>query len=303
MNDFDQAARFVAEMDPQGTLDRLLDGSGLRLRFCRWFPTNTVPRLQSPEREADNVAECDDLDVPSRRWLVVIEWQSRPDKAKLRTLLEEAQTFASRALGEDGKRFAVMPAIVHLSGEPEKKAEDMRSPSGHGLFGMPASWEIAKDEAAKELDAIRAGKRPWSILCWVPLMSGAEQDIIVSAWREALPTVVADEARQRHVRATALILSELARVQPAWQQGLKEESIMGESSIMNAMRKIGADQARLTMKRKWVGDLLDGRFPGQAPEEVKRLISQQDSEAMLDVWFASLARAGSYAEFDAVLRE
>ncbi len=302
MNDFDQAARFVAEMDPQGTLDRVLAATRLRLRFRRWFPAHTIPRLKSPEREADSVAECDDIDKAERRWLVVIEWQSHPEKAKLRTLLEEATTFASRAQWE-GQEYFVMPAIAHLTGSPEKNAEDMRSPSGHGLYGEPAPWEIANDKAAEQLEAIRAGTCSWSVLCWVPLMAGADDDIIVAAWREVLQAAVADEGRRRQIQATALILAELGRIQPTWDRGLKEESIMGESAIMNAMRKIGADQKELEVKRKWLLDSLDAKFPGQMPADVRQLIGQIESAPTLDRWFQAALRAGAYADFDAAVRQ
>ena len=302
MNDFDQAARFVAEMDPQGTLDRLLDGSGLRLRFCRWFPTNTVPRLQSPEREADNVAECDDLDVPSRRWLVVIEWQSRPDKAKLRTLLEECAAFASRARRGDEQDYSVMPALAHLTGEADPPLVDMRSPSGHGLLCRPLLWDIGKDGAAQELERIATGERSWSLLAWVPLMAGADSDIIVTRWREVLAACVPDTGLRAKVKGAALVFSELARIRPTWDRGLKEE-IMGESQVLNEIRQYVAERERLATKRQVLIDLVDLRFPGQMPPEVRRLLEQQESEAVLKHWFGTAATALDYAAFDSTIRE
>ena len=66
----------------------------------------------------------------------------------------------------------------------------MRAANGDGLFGRPALWEIAKDVAAEELEKVASGARPWSILAWVPLMAGADQETIIARWREALEAVV-----------------------------------------------------------------------------------------------------------------
>src|SRR5215468_7755371 len=88
MNDFDQTSRFIAETEPQALVDRLLRESGLSLLFGRWFPTRTIPRLRSPERDADSVAELTDPARPDRHYLMVIEFQGRPEPHKIRVLLE-----------------------------------------------------------------------------------------------------------------------------------------------------------------------------------------------------------------------
>ncbi|MBY0231217.1 MAG: hypothetical protein K2W96_18200, partial [Gemmataceae bacterium] len=184
----------------------MLGGSGLRLRFRRWLPTQTTARLRSPERQADSIAECDDLGKAERRWLVVTEFQSRPEKGKLLTLLEECGIFANRLQWEGGG-YAVMPAWAHLTGDPEAAVVDMRSPSGCGLFCAPSPWEIAKDDAAAELERVVAGTRSWSLLAWVPLMAGADSDIIVTRWNEVLEAVVKDERRKRDIKSVAMTLS------------------------------------------------------------------------------------------------
>ena len=296
MNDFDQAARFVAEMDPQGTVDRLLDGTGLRLRFRRWFPTATIPRLRSPEREADNVAELDDP------WLLAIELQSRPQEEKLVVLLEEAALLASRARRGEG-RYLVLPAMVHLTGEADPALLDMRTPSGHGLLHRPILWDIGKDGAAQELERIAAGGRSWSLLAWLPLMDGAAEDIIVARWREVLDAVVQDEGMRIAVRRVALTMSELARNRPVWDRGLKEDGIMGESQVFNELRRHWAAEERVATLRKCLLDSVDARFPGQMPAEVRRLIGQLDSPQLLDAWFQAALRAGTYGEFDALMRQ
>ena len=78
---------------------------------------------------------------------------------------------------------------------------------------------------------------------------------------------------------------------------------MGESTLMNEMRKIGADAARLETNRKNLIDLVDLRFPGTMSPEVRLLLEQQESEQMLGLWFRAAATAQEYATFDSVVRE
>lgn len=100
----------------------------------------------------------------------------------------------------------------------------------------------------------------------------------------------------------ALILSQLALHQPTWALGLKEESIMGESNIMNAMRKVGATEKELEVKRRWLLDSLDAKFPAQVPADVRCLIETLDSVPTLDRWFQAMLAAGSWQAFDDALR-
>jgi hypothetical protein len=302
MNDFDQAARFVAEAEPTALVTRLLADTGLTLTFNRWFPTGTVPRTQSPERIADLVAVLDDPTDPERPWLLVIEIQSRPEARKILVLLEESAIFASRARWGDDRTYRVLPALVHLTGRADPAEIDMRTPNGYGLLHRPIVWDLPVDDAGAVLDRVSAGELPAAMLFWLPLMNRGGEEIIVKRWREAVFALVPDEKRRDQLREVALAFAELARNVLAWEQGL-EGWKMGESQIMNRWREEAATVARLQTKRKDTLELLDIKFPGAASADVRRVIEQQASIEMLDDWFRALARATTYDEFYQALRQ
>lgn len=296
MNDFDQASRFVAEADAPGLVARLLEGTGLVLTFQRWFPTGTVPRLQSPERTADSIAVLDDPAAPDRPWLLVAEFQTRPEPRKIRVLLEEAAILASRARWGDDRDYLVMPAMVHLTGRADPAEVDMRSPSGQGLLHKPIIWDVATDDAAAVLERVAAGEASWAMLFWLPLMKGGGEEIIVKRWREVILATVADQKRGDDLRVCALLFAALARNAAVWQPVL-EDSVMGESQLANTWRAEADALATLRTKRRDTLELMDIKFPGAASQGVRLVIERQVSIDVLNDWFSALARAATYDEF------
>ncbi len=73
---------------------------------------------------------------------------------------------------------------------------------------------------------------------------------------------------------------------------------MTESQVVNEW--IG--QGALNERRQNLQRLLQGKFGGLVPEDVSRLISQQDSLPLLADWFDAALAAASIEEFIAVLR-
>lgn len=301
MNDFDQAARLVAELEPQALVGRLLADTGLSLSFERWFPTQTNPRLRSPEREADNVAVLADPANTARPWLLVMEFPDRPEPGKIEVLLEEAAIFRSRALWEDGQRYLVLPALLHLTGRADPAQIDMRTPRGHGLLHRPLLWDIEGDNAAEVLERVASGTLSWSMLFWVPLMNRGGEDKIISRWREVVLATVEDQRRRDLLREVVLTFAELARTVPAWESGLEGWKV-GESQMMNRWRAEEAAAEKLRTKKQAIIEMVDIRFPGAMPDEVRRLIQEQKTQSLVDDWFRAAARANAYQEFDAVLR-
>src|SRR5262249_19654889 len=160
----------------------------------------------------------------------------RPEAGKIKVLLEEAAMLASRASWGEGRDYFVLPAMVHLTGEADPRQMDMRTPAGSGLLHRPLLWDVARDNATEILAKAEAGVTPWAMLAWMPLMSGAGEEIIVQRWRDVLEKAVPEGRRRSDLRWAALLFSELARIQPTWERGLKE-SIMGESQVANALRR------------------------------------------------------------------
>src|SRR5436305_1690304 len=89
MSDFDHAAAFAAQADPDVVVNRLLAPTRKRLRYRDWFNTRAIPLPGGPKRTADLVAVLDDPDAPGRPALLIQEFQSRHDPDKLDTTLVE----------------------------------------------------------------------------------------------------------------------------------------------------------------------------------------------------------------------
>jgi hypothetical protein len=71
-----------------------------------------------------------------------------------------------------------------------------------------------------------------------------------------------------------------------------------ESQVVNEW----ISQGKLEQRREDLLRLLERRFPGQIPEEVRRVLEHQDSMPILQDWFDEAAVAGSMDAFHTVLR-
>jgi hypothetical protein len=77
---------------------------------------------------------------------------------------------------------------------------------------------------------------------------------------------------------------------------------MTESQVVNEWISQGEAKGKLSMARQDLLKALEVRFPGEAPEEIVRLIQQQESLAVLVDWFDAILRARTFEKFMEVLR-
>lgn len=77
---------------------------------------------------------------------------------------------------------------------------------------------------------------------------------------------------------------------------------MTESQVVNEWISQGETRGLLKQSQRDTLALLEGKFPGLVPEDVKRLIGQQDSLPIAHDWFRAAIAATSIEEFIAVLR-
>ncbi|MGL4553129.1 MAG: hypothetical protein ACRC33_18340 [Gemmataceae bacterium] len=110
-----------------------------------------------------------------------------------------------------------------------------------------------------------------------------------------------DRKRRADLIEAVQMFSELARNIRTWRPVLEGWDV-GESQILNPWRAEAAARATLRTKRQYILGLLDARFPGKSPAEVRQSIEQQDSNEVLDDWFRSLAEASTIDDFLRALR-
>src|SRR5438552_3463550 len=99
MNDFDQAARFTAKLDPADFFRWVFGQAAAPLIFRGWSDTRTLPFPGEPDRICDTVAEFEDTSAPGRTLIAVVEFQSRPTGDILYRLWEyKARFLRERAI-------------------------------------------------------------------------------------------------------------------------------------------------------------------------------------------------------------
>jgi hypothetical protein len=78
---------------------------------------------------------------------------------------------------------------------------------------------------------------------------------------------------------------------------------MTESEVVNEWIRKGEARGKLTERRQTLLEALTLRFPGAVPEEVVRLINEQESQPLLEVWFRAALRAYTFEQFLDVLKQ
>jgi hypothetical protein len=298
MGVYDQAARFAAQAEPGAVVRRVLVPSRAALSFREWLDTRTIPLPGGPERIANLVAALDDpAGAPA---LLVFEFQAQHDRDKLDVTLEEAGILRGHARhGPDRQgKYRVLTALVYLQGRCPEAVLDMTLPGGFGTRHAPLVWNVAEDSAPATLEAVPSGSLSWGMLFWVPLMVEGQQDAVIARWREVVVQVVSDRRTRGNLAGIALVLAELVGRRAEWRRGL-EGFEMTESQVVNEW----ISQGKVEEARQSLLVVLEGRFPGAAPEDVVRLIQQQDSLDLLRDWLKAVARVSTFEQFLGVLRK
>lgn len=300
MGVFDHAARFAAQADPEAVPLRLLAAEGRRFAFREWLDTRTLPLPGGQDRTADLVAAMDDPVSPYVPWLVVLEFQAQPDEAKLDVTLQEVAALrVSARHGADrlGRYYAVA-GLVYLVGKCPATLLDMTLPSGAGTRHKVLEWNVADDDAAATVERVAAGELSWAMLHWVPLMAGGGDDSVIKRWRDVASLIVGDDKRRGNLLINVFVFAELARRVPEWRR-VMEGIEWTESEVVNDWLRRGNERGMLRATRQRLIELIDVRFPEQLPPDYRKMIEQQESPSLLDVWFR--VAAGPNSTIDEVL--
>ena len=77
---------------------------------------------------------------------------------------------------------------------------------------------------------------------------------------------------------------------------------MTESQVVNEWIRQGEAKGKLETQRQNLLKLLNKRFPGLVPDEVVRLVNEQESLDLLGDWFDAAAGAYTFQQFMDVLK-
>ncbi len=204
--------------------------------------------------------------------------------------------------GDDRKgKYKVLTALVYLQGRCPDAVLDMTLPGGFGTRHAPLVWNVAEDDALATVEAVASGQGSWGLLFWLPLMAGGGDGAIFGRWKEVVTATVPDRRVRGNLAGVALIFAELVGRRVEWKRGL-EGFEMTESQVVNEWMSQGAAKGQLMERRRNLLEFLTLRFPGSVPDEVRRLINEQESLPLLDDWFRAAVRAYTFEQFLDVLK-
>jgi hypothetical protein len=158
-------------------------------------------------------------------------------------------------------------------------------------------WNVGEDTASTAIEAVASGQVSWGMLFWVALMADGGDDANIVRWKEVVAAVVTDRRMRGNLAGVALLFAELVGRRIEWKRGL-EGFEMTESQVVNEW----IDQGKLAMAREVLIDILKVRFPGSLPDEIVRLINQQESVDLLQDWRRAALRAGTFEQVMDVLK-
>jgi hypothetical protein len=302
-NDFDKACRYVAKRQPAGLFAWLLPGHEQLLAFDDWADTRRLPFPGEPDRTCDTVARFRNLAEPGRFWLLVLEFQSHPERWMLLRLLryQADLLWEFRPPGRRGRLPDVGGLLVNLTGRSRRRRFDMvlaTNPGVNHRFGVEVR-NIAGESAAQTLQAIAAGRLSRCVLPWTPLMHGGAESGIIREWL-SLAEAEPDEALRVDYGALAVLFAGLAGCRPAWDRAVKEW-IMRRNYKISEVAEEWRQEGRLETRREVLLELLQARFD-LVPEDIKAAVAEMTDLARLSRWFKHAAKAKSLEAFRAAVR-
>ena len=290
---FDQTARYLARIDPEGFLGWLYPGFARHMHFERWLDTRTAPMPNQPNQTADTVGELIALHVIEPPWLMLLEFQTEPDPEMFGRLLEQLGKFwrEHRPDALPGSRYQLVAAVVNLTGTLESlpASRQFTFPLRNCSLGLAAEERhLATESAATTLDAIASGETAKSILALIPLMTGGGEPGIIQRWLDIANTEP-DHRKRDGLGHLALAMAELKPWFGEWQKALKEWT-MRESTVIQGWIDRGIDRGRIEQARRTLNNLLVKRFGAVSPAIIQRIdattdltILEQATQVVFDV--------------------
>jgi hypothetical protein len=297
INVYDQAARYAVKLDPGGFCRWLVPGLDPAVGFRQWLDTRTLPFPGQPDRTCDTVAALGRAGEPSAPWALVIESQAEPDPDMLDRLLEYLARLRRelRHGFERRDKYQVVAAVLNLTGpaQPDLLGMSLPGPVVPGLTLRAVVKTLREEDAAATLIGIGEGRIARCLLCWISLMSGADERDTIELWKR-----VADAEPDRWLRADygalALIFAALAGRKDLWEQALEGWNML-ESPVVA--------EWKAETKREDLLRVLQFRFPAQVPADLEAAIQTQVDLDTLSRWFDAVLRVASLDEFRSVAQQ
>jgi hypothetical protein len=292
-NPFDQAARYVAKLDPAGFLRWLLPGLAAPWAFRDWLDTRTIPFPGEPDRTCDTVACLGTSEDPAGWWAVPVEFQSEPDAEMFGRLLEFLGRLwrEKRPIAERGSRYHVGTAVVNLTGNGHSARDLELLGTSIRTCLQVAERNLATEDAAATLTGIAGGQIARCLLPWVPLMIGGGEASNIEEWKR-LAGGEADNWLRGDYGGLALVFAELGGCLSQWKLALEGWNVIVSQQVLEWQTQAAAKQQARAILR-----LLEFRFPPGAPADLAAMLRTTADLDKLDKWFDAAYHAPSLDDF------
>lgn len=289
MNDFDQAARYTAKLDPPGFLRWLLPRLRTDLIFRGWLDTRRLPFPGEKDRICDTVAAFANAAAPDDPWAVIVEFQSEPEGIMPARLAD----YEGRLFLEHKGSYRVASAVVNLTGPPQSDTLDMRLPGmeEYGTFRRIVTRTMRDEDAAATLAGVAGGQIARCILPFIPLMHRGSEPAIITQWQQVAGTEP-DPLRRSQYGWLALVFADLAGCLSLWRQAL-----MG----WNMRQSVVVNEVRAEVLREQIQRALELRFRTAVPADLVTALTAVTDLGELFRWFDASQTANSLDEFRAAV--
>ncbi len=299
-NDYDWACRRLAKLGPEALLGWLLTTFAQHLRFGHWLDTRTASLPGLPQGVRDTLAGLQEQ-ATHRWWTLLLEFQVQPDPDMFGRLLIYLGTtwLELRPDPLPGSRYWLAAAVVNLTGTRESlpASWDMMLPGPDGVrCCLQVRERYLREEAALPLlQAIGVGEQGRIVLPWIPLMQADDVEAVIRLWLGLWASEPDERLRLEYVALTRVFL-ELSSARQRWQQALEGLDVI-KSPFLESIREEGRTEGEARGRAKALVQLLELRFPGQLPAELRATIENTGDRARLEQWFTLAATAESLDAF------
>lgn len=309
LSDFDQAARYLIKLDPVTTLGWILPKLGSGLQFQRWLETQSISYPGESERRCDTVMELVSETGTVPPWAIVVDSQTRPDSSMMGRLLEYlALLYRILRHGPHGKdAYQVGAMLLNLTG-PTQNSELEMALSGEpevGLHFKVKTLTLEKTSAENHLQIVEE-KKAWALLPWTALMENGSEPETIQKWEE-LAKQEPDHRRRSDIGFLTRIFARLRPGAELWEELLKEWNVE-QSTLLREWMDKGREEGRVEGqvkgeakgKRESLLDVIQ-RWGDPVPEDLRKLIEQENDLDQLSQWFRQALAATSVDEIRQII--
>jgi len=243
VNEFDQNARQASKLDDALFLAWVMRQykPPTEWQFERWDDTRRKSWEGGPDRTNDLVAVLRHKAQPEQCLWLILEFESEPERFMFQRLgvyelLLSMEVAQQLGLGANDL-LPVGSVVLHLTGQREATKVTLGvAGTAKGTRVEPLVINFQSIDARTTLADIAAGLTGLCLLCWIPLMAGGGEPILIEEWKR-LALTEPDQGKRQQYGAMALIFADITREQVNWHQALEKWEMLESKPFAAGSKK------------------------------------------------------------------